>query len=42
MNGEAGNSRFVSMYVYMYLAFKELNSMHLRCVFDGIINDKAL
>ena len=25
MNGEADNSRFVSMHVYMHLAFKELN-----------------
>ena len=24
MNGEADKSRFVSMYVYMHLAFKEL------------------
>ena len=24
MNGEADNSRFVSMHVYMHLAFKEL------------------
>ena len=24
MNGEADNSRFVSMYAYLYLAFKEL------------------
>ena len=24
MNGEADNSRFVSLYVYMHLAFKEL------------------
>ena len=27
MNGEADNSRFVSMHVYMHLAFKELNVM---------------
>ena len=25
MNGEDDNSRFVSMHVYMHLAFKELN-----------------
>ena len=28
MNGEADNSRFVSMHVYMHLAFKELNSYY--------------
>ena len=26
MNGEADNSRFVSMHVYMHLAFKELTA----------------
>ena len=25
MNGEADNSRFVSMYIYMYLEFNELS-----------------
>ena len=29
MNGEADNSRFVSMYVYMHLAFKELSEQLL-------------
>ena len=27
MNGEADNSRFVSMHVYMHLAFKELSNI---------------
>ena len=27
MNGEADNSRFVKMHVYMHLAFKELNGI---------------
>ena len=27
MNGEADNSRFVNMHVYMHLAFKELISL---------------
>ena len=27
MNGEADNSRFVSMHVYLHLAFKELNGI---------------
>ena len=26
MNGEADNSRFVNMHVYMHLAFKELST----------------
>ena len=30
MNGEADNSRFVSMHVYMHLAFKELNTESLQ------------
>ena len=28
MNGEADNSRFVNMHVYMHLAFKELTSLY--------------
>ena len=33
MNGEADNSHFVSMHVYMHLVFKELNSVikHIEC-----------
>ena len=48
MNGEADTSCFVSMYVYMHLAFKELNYMHLtssyilKCVANSYSNIMAM
>ena len=39
MNGEADDSRFVSMHVYMHLAFKELRNMQKSTQFSAMCGE---